>query len=312
MTEPDQTTSPGTAERFRGCLVGLVVGECMGVPLEGLSAALIERLHGQMTEVRGGGFLGLPPGQHSQNSAMMLSVADSLVTLGRFDMDDIVARWIDWKRGEPRGIGTTTSDGLARIETGTHWRDAGRKVTQSQMAGNGAMARVAPLSLFFLSDRPSLIQHAAELSMATHGHPESIGAAVAVAVLLAELCDGASVLEAVEVTAATARARDEPVIAGCVRGSSRKQLRDLGASSYCLHTLETSTWCLSCTGSFEEALISAVNLGGNAVSHGAVTGALAGALRGSDVIPQRWAAVVQAHDQVLDRADSLYQLLSTG
>jgi ADP-ribosyl-[dinitrogen reductase] hydrolase len=221
-------------------------------------------------------------------------------------MEDAVARWLDWWRAGPRGIGATTQDALVRIDKGTHWRDAGRKVAQSQAADNGAMARVAPVALYFLADRPSLIQHATELSMATHGHHEALGAAVATAVLLAELSDGASVFEAVEVAAATARARDEAVIAGCIRGSARKELRDLGTSSYCLHTLETSVWCLARTDSFEAALVTAVNLGGSTASNGAVTGALAGAHHGYAALPSRWTSVVEVHPHLLELADALH------
>lgn len=305
-SSPHREVSPGS--RFRGCLVGLVVGECLGAPLEGLSPAVIKRVHDQVTEIRGGGFLGLKPGEHARNSALMLWTAESIVELSRFDMDDVVSRWLGWKQSGVKEVGTTIAEALERIQAGTHWRDAGRKVARSQAAGNGAMARVAPLSLFLLRDRPALIQHATELSMATHGHHEALGAAVATAVLIAELSDGASLLEAVEVAAATARARDEAVIAGCVRGSARKELRDLGTSSYCLHTLETSAWCLARTESLEEALITVVNLGGDAAAHGAVTGALAGAYYGYEAIPERWTSAVKAHDQVVRQADALSAL----
>ncbi len=309
MSEPSQTTTVSVADRFRGCVTGLVVGECLGAPLEGLSPAVIKRLHDEVTEIRGGGFLGIQPGEHARNAAATLCVVDSLVQHTRFDMDDVVARWLKWKNSGFRGIGATTSDALSRIEEGTQWHDAGRKVAQSQTAGNGAMARVAPLSLFFLNDRASLLQHATELSMATHGHPEALGAAVATSVLLAELCDGASVKEAVAVTAETGRARNEAMIAGCVRGSARKELRDLGTSSYCLHTLETSVWCLASSASFEEAVVHAANLGGDACGHGAVTGALAGAFYGYPAIPARWTSVVRVHPHLLEAADAIYRLV---
>jgi len=270
---------------------------------------MIKRLHDEATEIRGGGFLGIQAGEHSRNAAATLCVLDSLVQVSRFDMDDIVARWLAWKNSGVRGLDTTTSEALGYIEKGTQWHDAGRKAVQSQTAGNGAMARVAPLALFFLNDRASLIQHATELSLATHGHPEALGAAVATSVLLAELCDGASVVDAVEVAAATGRERDEAGIAGCVRGSARKDLRDLGTSSYCLHTLETSVWCVASSASFEEAVLHAINLGGDACGHGAVTGALAGALHGYQAIPQRWTSVVRLHPHLLEAADALYRLV---
>ncbi len=308
MSEPSQRVAVDPRERFRGCLVGLVVGECLGAPLEGLSALVIQRIHEELTEIRGGGFHGVRPGEHGRNSLIMMRVADSLVELGHFDMDHIVERWVEWKSSESPDLGSTTADALDRIANGTDWHDAGRKVAQSQSASNGAMARVAPLSLYFLNDRNALLQHATELSMATHGNAEALGAAVAISIFLAELARGSKVGESVEVVAATARSRDEPGIASGVRGSSRKELRDLGTSSYCLQTLETSTWCLARTGSFEEAVIRAANLGGGASTNGAVTGALAGAHYGYAAIPPRWTAVIQEHERLLEVSDRLYHL----
>ena len=53
-------------------------------------------------------------------------------------------------------------------------------------------------------------------------------------------------------------------------------------------TLEAALWAVGSSGSFEQALISAVNLGGDADTVGAVTGALAGAKWGERAIPTRW------------------------
>ena len=46
------------------------------------------------------------------------------------------------------------------------------------------------------------------------------------------------------------------------------------------------------TGSFEDALVQVVNLGGDADSAGAVAGALAGAAYGLEAIPARWRATL--------------------
>jgi ADP-ribosyl-[dinitrogen reductase] hydrolase len=53
-------------------------------------------------------------------------------------------------------------------------------------------------------------------------------------------------------------------------------------------TLEASVWCLLNTGSFEEAVPKAVNLGEDTDTTAAVTGGLAGVHYGPDGIPQRW------------------------
>ena len=58
-------------------------------------------------------------------------------------------------------------------------------------------------------------------------------------------------------------------------------------------TLESALWALNATDTFEEALVAAVNLGGDSDSIGAVCGQLAGAKYGFSAIPERWLAAVK-------------------
>ena len=300
--------SSGCSDRFRGALLGLLTGECLGASLEGLSPGVIQRLHQHVTEIRGGGHLGLPAGQHAAATDTMLCVAESLASLRRLDIAEIIARWLEWRRTAPRRIDATTTEALDKIESGTPWRDAGRKVTQANTAGNGTMSRVVPLALFLVHDRGALVRHAVEITAATHAHPEAVGASVALAVLVAELANGATVVEAIEVAAAMARSRQESMVAASIRGSDRKELRDLHSTSYSLHTLEIASWCLVRCETLEESLIAATNLGGDASTTGAITGALTGARHGASAIPARWTSVVRAHDRVRDLADRLLAL----
>lgn len=67
--------------------------------------------------------------------------------------------------------------------------------------------------------------------------------------------------------------------------------------------------CVYTTNSFENALIKAVNHGGDADSVGAVTGQIAGALYGYDNIPLRWIQAVTYWNSgsILYRAHLLYE-----
>ncbi len=57
--------------------------------------------------------------------------------------------------------------------------------------------------------------------------------------------------------------------------------------------------------SFEEAVLEAVNLGGDADTVGAMTGALAGARWGAEAIPARWLDGLANREGILARADAL-------
>jgi ADP-ribosyl-[dinitrogen reductase] hydrolase len=62
------------------------------------------------------------------------------------------------------------------------------------------------------------------------------------------------------------------------------------------------------TDSFEEALILSVNLGNDADTVSAVTGALAGAVYGEAGIPPRWLAPLCVRERVVAVADRVAEL----
>lgn len=64
--------------------------------------------------------------------------------------------------------------------------------------------------------------------------------------------------------------------------------QEIESSGYVVHTLEAALWCLITTGSYEECVLKAVNLGEDTDTTGAVAGGLAGILYGYDSIPLKW------------------------
>lgn len=64
----------------------------------------------------------------------------------------------------------------------------------------------------------------------------------------------------------------------------------LNPSGYTVDTLACAFWSFFHGENFEETLVSAVNLGGDADTVGAVTGGFAGVYWGFEGIPERWLA----------------------
>ena len=81
-------------DRFRGCLLGLAVGDAVGTTVEFKprgSFALV-------TDMVGGGPFGLEPGQWTDDTSMALCLAESLITRGEFDAKDQIERYVRWYR----------------------------------------------------------------------------------------------------------------------------------------------------------------------------------------------------------------------
>jgi ADP-ribosyl-[dinitrogen reductase] hydrolase len=58
----------------------------------------------------------------------------------------------------------------------------------------------------------------------------------------------------------------------------------------------------------EMAILSAVNLGGDADTVGACTGALAGAYWGLEAIPLRWRQGLERYDELVQLAEQLWSI----
>ena len=79
----------------------------------------------------------------------------------------------------------------------------------------------------------------------------------------------------------------------------------MNSSGYVLHTLEASIWCLLTTGSYQEAVLKAVNLGEDTDTTAAVTGGLAGLLYGLSGIPENWKQQLARYEDIDELAERL-------
>ena len=72
-----------------------------------------------------------------------------------------------------------------------------------------------------------------------------------------------------------------------------------------MHSLEAALWCFWRTGSFEEAILAAVNLGEDADTTGAICGQVAGAFYGMAGIPEGWLQRLALRERIRELADLL-------
>jgi ADP-ribosyl-[dinitrogen reductase] hydrolase len=302
------SSSPGLtadqADRARGALLGLAVGDALGTTLE-FSARDTLPHH---TEITGGGPFHLQPGQWTDDTSMALALAESLIQHPELEPRDLMDRFVRWWRegaysctGDCFDIGMATAEALRRYR---QTQDPYAGSTDPQTAGNGSLMRLAPVALHALHDAETARRIAADQSRTTHAAPQAVEACALFVDLLREAILGA---DKATVLAPRPWAGD-PVIAAVAanswQGRSRSAVR---ASGYVVHTLEAALWAVEQTSSFEEALVLAVNLGEDADSVGAVAGQLAGALYGLSGIPPRWLVPLAWREQLITTAGALLQ-----
>jgi len=287
-----------SADRQRGTLLGLAIGDALGAAVEFKSPGTFP----EVTGYRGGGPHGLPAGDWTDDTSMALALADSITHVG-WDLNDQARHYVAWwQKGEYSvngrcfDIGITTRSALSRfLETG----DARTSGDPSERAsGNGSIMRLAPVPILYAHLFPGqldeLVPLLVESSLPTHASPQCLSACVYMGLVLCGLIHG---IDRDEVLAAEweplQRSKQvhtlHPTIAEVAAGSSRcKKPPAIVGSGYVVKSLEAALWAFHDAQNFREAVLRAVNLGDDADTTGAVCGQLAGAYWGESRIPVEW------------------------
>jgi ADP-ribosylglycohydrolase len=162
--------------RYRGCLMGLAVGDALGTTLEFKPPGTFSPI----TDIVGGGPFGLEAGQWTDDTSMALCLAESLVEKESFDLVDQMERYVRWFReghlssiGSCFDIGNTIRGALKRFE---ETREPFCGSTDPYSAGNGSIMRLAPVPMFFAGNPLVAIEQAAESSRTTHGAQTAVDA----------------------------------------------------------------------------------------------------------------------------------------
>ncbi len=292
---------------FTGCLLGVAIGDALGAPVEFLNAEEIKQRHGRVTEYLGGGWLNLKPGEYTDDTALMLCIARSIVDRKGFDAEDISKRFLKWLTGNPKDIGNITLTALQELKKGAPWQVAGKLAHEKlggMSAGNGSIMRCAPIGLLHFRDEKNLIRDSLDSSLITHWDPRACCGTVALDMAIASLVHG----EKDGLLINLGEKIEEPDTRKAVLDVANLKKSDLIPSGFVLDTLKCALWCFLNTNSLESAIVEAVNLGGDADTVGAVCGSLAGAYYGKEAIPQRWLEPLSGRDEIEKLALEIYKL----
>ena len=298
--------------RYRGCLLGLAIGDAVGTTLEFRSPGTFTPID----DMVGGGPFGLRPGQWTDDTSMALCLAESLIEREGFDPVDQMQRYVRWWRHGYRSstgtcfdIGNTTRTALLRFEeSGEPYCGLSGKHT----AGNGSLMRLAPVSLFFAHDPHEAIQRAGDSSRTTHGATAAIDACRYMAALIVGALRGEDKQTLTEAHYCPIPDYWEqhpltPVVAEVAAGSFRdRNPPEIEGTGYVVRALEAALWAFGHSDSFRDGCLLAVNLGDDADTTGAIYGQLAGAYYGEAGIPQEWRAKVSDCDLIVKLAEGLH------
>lgn len=287
----DQIKQFDCLDKVRGVLFGTALGDALGFPCENLSAKRINQIFGRVESYRILGDLGYGTDDTEQTAllatALLRSGGESTHCVKSFKRS-----LAGWFLRLPFSTGQATLTACLKIllfipESGV------------RSAGNGSAMRASILGIVYCDDKERQQALGTAISRVTHTDERAIEGALFCSSFAASLCrfgndtkidaireNCRGLVEEIQnqelkVALKTAMALAE---GQATKETAVKQLKTTG---YVIHTLSFALFCVLRYGEDPfEAIVEAVNAGGDTDSIGAITGAWIGAWHGASRLPQ--------------------------
>lgn len=279
-------------DKSLGCFRGLAIGDALGAPVEFKGYNTFEPVSFYQPTIH----FGLEPGQWTDDTSMSLCLSKSLIKDHGYNSYTVMDNYVDWFQN-----GHLSSTGQC-FDIGAHTREAlNDYMSNSELylsditdsAGNGTIMRLAPAAIVSTSLN---VEESNDLfvvsAIDTHYNYVASETTAFFGLLLRFLILGYSVDEAFTLSVDSVFQDSS--------GLQEKLLnvheKNISTSGYVVDSLCTAWWAFTTTNNFYDAVIKAVNRGGDADTIGAITGQLAGAYYGDSGIDEELVNGLFKHD----------------
>ena len=308
---------------LKDLLYGVSVGDALGVPVEFESREYLTE--NPVTKMTLGGVHDQGIGVWSDDSSLTFCLAEAIIE--GYDIHNLANKFVKWKNegywtatGEVFDIGNTTRQSIINLSKGIHPKLAGGLDEIDN--GNGSLMRILPLVILLkdlsIEKRFDLVK---EVSSITHAHTRSVISCFYYLEFAFQLMEGKDKIEIYENLKITVSEflnsneiyNDESIHFNRLLNGNIHELEEelIQSGGYVIQTLEASIWCLLTSNNYENAVLKAVNLGGDTDTTGAVTGGLAGLMYGFKSMPKLWVASIRKINEINKLIHSYHQQVNS-
>jgi len=320
-------------DKFNGTLLGVAIGDTLGMPFEG---QLRESIYSQFRD-----FDELVQNKknlfktYTDDTQLTLHTAQAIIEGDGLRHESYIREYIKWLDDPPIGPGYGCISSIRKLRYGLSWEKAA-----SNSGGNGTVMRIAPIGLFYSKDLRSLKIAAKASSEITHSHPAALAGAIIIASAIAYLINKGpktsfSVDEFFETIISSISGSNEKIweefigILTKLKSSLNLSIESglikfsqagvkspyfieqyMGKSfvhPYSISTVACSIFLfLKNMNSFKECIYQLATAGGDSDTVGAIGGSLAGAYFGLNNIPINLVKLVKKYKQILKVSELLY------
>lgn len=316
-------------DKIEGMFLGVIIGDCLGMPVETWNAEKIAEKYGRVTDyqVPDGHkwFNGHLAGTYTDDTQLTLAVAEALIE-NPLCMDSQTKHHINAFKETTAGWGNTTRDSVRRLANGANWNVSGNDAG----VGNGVAMKIAPMGAYLLSvhestnaDKTAMaeaIDFVTKINLMTHRSSVSASASLAHAfgiyyclsvkpadfdidkfknMILKSSKIGRQMF--VETLNDDITSRFESLFEN--QYDAQKLIEEFGGGScYCYNSVPFTYGFFLQNPHSVESLYDVINAGGDTDSNGSMLGALLGALHGTSIFPQHLIDGLVEREKVLEVA----------
>lgn len=278
-------------------IYGQIVADALGVPYEFSSPE--EMKDNPATAMTGYGTYNKPVGTWSDDSSLTVSLMDSLSD--GVDYDDIMKKYSSWlydgeytPEGDTFDVGRTTSVAIENYENGCNPLECGGSDERDN--GNGSLMRIMPVILYSIRRNLSLDETRKlidDVSSITHAHRISKASCNIYNFIVKEILQNRNDDFKNIIRNGVNKSGKYYSKMECFNRIYDETFLDeptdtIGSTGYVVDSLETALYCCYNTVDYKEAVLMAVNLGGDTDTNAMITGGLAALYYGYESIPPEW------------------------
>jgi ADP-ribosyl-[dinitrogen reductase] hydrolase len=281
-------------DKFKGCLIGLAVGDYLGMAIEFCKPYQVKQFYPNGLEPKPftRGNSSYPAGYYTDDTAMTICLAESLIEKG-FDIKDQFLRYKKWLMegyatpfgDKAYGVGQNTLRQLLTVDPDNLPTKLEHKENQG---GNGALMKCSPIGLRYYKDENELVEKTIASAIITHNNEIAVWCCIAHNLFISYSLKGYSKETFIERFLSSYQ--NCPVKLQEVLRVDYDSIAEhsLSTTGYSLNTFIISLYCFLKTNNYEGCITKAIYLGGDTDTQAAVAGSLAGVYYGVQTIPAKW------------------------
>lgn len=298
-------------EKFKGCLIGLAVGDYLGMPVEFCKPLQVKQFYQNGLEPKPctRGNSSYPAGFYTDDTAMTICLAESLIEKG-FDVKDQFQRYRRWVmegyatpfNDKAYGVGQNT---LRQLLTADPDNLPTELKNNEKQGGNGALMKCSAVGLRYYKDEKDLVEKTIASTIITHNNEIAVWTCIAHNLFISYSLKGYSKEIFIEKFLSS--------YPNCpVKFQEALQMNfdvinehSLNTTGYSLNTFVISIYCFLNTDDYKDCVAKAIFLGGDTDTQGAVAGSLAGVYYGHENIPLDWRMLLIQHKVLSQLSEKL-------